>query len=282
MKLLFLKDYNLTPTDAKIIFNKNFPNIKINDKAVENYIYTKYREANKINKELLTNTEKIFHLKDNDNNEITETIKYKIDGLQEELIFIIISTQEMLNNLQNNLIDEFFMDATYSCVPPSIIKFKLLVLCGYESAENKICLLAFILIMNEKKETFENIFIYLKNRYKFNPTNFMCDFKLSQVQAIQKVFVRCNIHCCFFHYSQSIWRNFKKYQLCGKGTYDTNYELLLNLQILCFIKKDKMENFYDKIKKNLKKPNLILFFNILRGHGWVQKYQNHYGIFRMF
>jgi hypothetical protein len=35
----------------------------------------------------------------------------------------------------------------------------LLVLSGYESGENKTLLLAFILIMNEKKETFENIFI---------------------------------------------------------------------------------------------------------------------------
>jgi len=27
--------------------------------------------------------------------------------------------------------------------------------------------------MNEKKETFENIFIYLKNKYKFNPKIFI-------------------------------------------------------------------------------------------------------------
>ena len=50
----------------------------------------------------------------------------------------------MLNSLQNNLIEEFFMDATYSCVPPSINKFKLLVLCGYECEQNKICILEFI------------------------------------------------------------------------------------------------------------------------------------------
>ena len=101
----------------------------------------------------------------------------------------------------------------------------MLVLSGYESEENKTLLLAFILIMNEKKETFENIFIYLKNKYKLNPKNFMSDFRLSQVQSLKKVFVRCNIHFCFFHYSQSIWRNFKKYKLTGKGNYDTNYEL---------------------------------------------------------
>ena len=67
----------------------------------------------------------------------------------------------------------------------------------------------------------------------------LADFRLSQIKAIQKVFPRCNIHFFFFHISQSIWRNLKRYGLCGKGTYQTNYELLLNLQCLCFIKKKK-------------------------------------------
>ena len=145
-------------------------------------------------------------MKDENNNELTETINYKIDGKEEELKFVIICTTEMLNNIQNNLTDEFFMDTTYSCVPPSINNFKLIVLCGYEIEANKTSLCAFILIMNEKNETFENI----KNKYIFNPKNFMCDFRLSQVQAIKKVFSRYNIYCCFFHYIQIIWRNFKK------------------------------------------------------------------------
>ena len=66
----------------------------------------------------------------------------------------------MLNNIQNNLIEEFFMDTTYSCVPPSINNFKLLVLSGYESEENKTLLLAFILIMNEKMKHLK-IYLYI-------------------------------------------------------------------------------------------------------------------------
>jgi hypothetical protein len=38
MKLLFLNDFQLTPTDAKIIFHKKFPNINLNDKSLETYI----------------------------------------------------------------------------------------------------------------------------------------------------------------------------------------------------------------------------------------------------
>ena len=38
--------------------------------------------------------------------------------------FIIIAYNSMLDNLNNNMIDEYFMDTTYSCVPPNIHKFK--------------------------------------------------------------------------------------------------------------------------------------------------------------
>ena len=99
MKLLFLNDFQLTPTDAKITFHKKFPNINLNDKSLETYIYTKYREANKANKEKIVNNESLFHIKDNDNNELTETINYKIEGIDEEFKFIIIGTNERLNNV---------------------------------------------------------------------------------------------------------------------------------------------------------------------------------------
>ena len=64
----------------------------------------------------------------------------------------------MLKNLSNNLIEEFFMDCTYSAVPPSIYKYKLMVLCGYEKNIKKALLCCFILLINENIETFENIY----------------------------------------------------------------------------------------------------------------------------
>lgn len=53
--------------------------------------------------------------------------------------------------------------------------------------------------------------------------------------------------------------NFKKYKLTGKGTYEKNYELLFNIHIMCFIKKDKIENFYKK-KKNFKEEKYKNFY----------------------
>ena len=42
--------------------------------------------------------------------------------------------------------------------------------------------------MNEKKYIFDEVFKILKIKYKFNPNYMMCDFRISQIKAIQKFF----------------------------------------------------------------------------------------------
>lgn len=127
MKLIFIIInkilIKLKPIYAKIKFHKLFPNINISTKEYDNYIYGKYREARGINKEKIENTEKFFHLKDDEDKEISQTIDYEIkssDGEIENLKFVLIVNEEILLNFKNNLIEEYFIDATYSCVPPSI------------------------------------------------------------------------------------------------------------------------------------------------------------------
>ena len=67
--------------------------------------------------------------------------------------------------------------------------------------------------MNEKEYTFSFIFNYLKNEFSFSPRNFMADFAMGQINAIKSIFPECKIHSCFFHFSQAVWKNFKKYIL---------------------------------------------------------------------
>ena len=98
----------------------------------------------------------------------------------------------------------------------------------------------------------------------------MCDFRISQIKACKNIFSQTNIHCCFFHFSQSIWNHFKKYELCGEGKYLENTELLFNLQTLCFIKKDKIESFFSKIQKKYKNNKSIKFFNYFK-RTWLGK-----------
>ena len=73
---MFLNDILLKPLDAKINFTKKFPNIKLDDKSINNYIQTKYRESCYINDEKITNTKEIFQMKDDESNNITQTYTY--------------------------------------------------------------------------------------------------------------------------------------------------------------------------------------------------------------
>ena len=119
-----------------------------------------------------------------------------------------------------------------------------MVLCGFNTLLKKTVLCSFFLLTNEKEYTFKFIFKLLKEKYYFNPRNIMCDFSLGQINAVKYIFPLENIHCCFFHFSQAIWQNFKKNNLCGINSYEKNNELLFSIQIMCFIKRDKIQNFF--------------------------------------
>ena len=101
-----------------------------------------------------------------------------------------------------------------------------MILCGYNSQIKKTILSLFVLLSNEKEGTFKFLFSYLKDKYNFNPRNIMCDYSLGQIKAVKEIFQDTQIHCCFFHFSHAIWHRFKAYNLCGKGTYEKNSELL--------------------------------------------------------
>ena len=106
--------------------------------------------------------------------------------------------------------------------------------------------------MNDKEFTFYNLFKILLKDFKFKLKHLMFYFRVSQINAAKNIYPQTNNHYCFFQYSQAIWNNFKNYKLWGNGTYKDDSKLLFNLQLLYFIKKEKEENTFDKIKKNIK------------------------------
>ena len=77
----------------------------------------------------------------------------------------------------------------------------------------------------------------------------MSDFALGQINA-EKIFPNALYNGCFFHWSLCIWKKIKYYGLGGKGTYKINMSILFNLQILCFIPLNKVNNLFKKIKNN--------------------------------
>ena len=271
-KLMFLKDYTLDPTIAKSIFKNKFPNIDLSGADINTYITTKYKEAKAINNDKIINKEKIFKLLDEKGNVISKVYDFQNENNNKIQKYIIIGKESMFNNIKNNKISQFFMDCTYKCVNQSSPRFKLMVLTGFDPEEKKTKLCAFILINNEDESTFDNIFQNLKDNYSFRPRNIMCDFSKAQIKSIQKIFKYCKLHCCFFHFSQCIWNKFRKYNLCGKNAYNENSSLLFNIQILCFIKKKYLKNFYKKIKNKFNNAKYKNFFNYFERNWMGSKY----------
>ena len=71
---------------------------------------------------------------------------------------------------------------------------------------------------------------------------------------------------CFFHYSQSIVRKMKALKLLKKKLNKKSFCLLLNIQILSFLKEDIIDNYLKLLEKNrmiIKKRNYINIYIII-------------------
>ncbi len=66
-------------------------------------------------------------------------------------------------------------------------------------------------LMNNKTETsYIHFFNYLKTIGNWNPKCISVDFEHSSIAAIKSVFSDINIHGCWFHHSQCVWRHVQK------------------------------------------------------------------------
>jgi hypothetical protein len=64
----------------------------------------------------------------------------------------------------------------------------------------------YVLTINKKEETYFEVFKYIKNSIKFEPSTIVVDFEKSLFNGISKVFKNCKMSGCLFHFGQSIWR----------------------------------------------------------------------------
>ena len=254
--------FPVSAINAKLTFTNKFGIVLSNNLSkkiggIASYITIKEKDKRSIK-------EKILDLVDNNNNKISKEYSYTIkksDGSDTEKSFIVICNNNMLENIHKNSIRSFHFDCTYKCVPPTPNKYRLLVLSGYDNISKKTVLCCFILCEYEKSITFENIFKILKNEpYYFDPYYLMCDFAKGQIIDANKIFPNSLLNCCFFHFSQIIWRKFKFYGMTGKGNYEFNSTLLSNIQLLCFIKPEWVNYFFNKIRKKFEVNLLFIIF----------------------
>ena len=201
--------------------------------------------------------ELINNLQDKNNNKITYSYilesKYKKTKENNNFYIWFIISKEMIKRIQNNINSQFFCDTTYRCIPPTIKNYKLFIISSYDFLEKKIFICAYILIPNEKEETYTFIFDKLKKDFSFNPFIITLDHAKYISNAIKKIYPETIQVKCFFHFMQAINKNLKKYGLINKKNIKDNTELIFNIKLLCFVDPSLLEKFYKDIENEYKK-----------------------------
>ena len=128
---------------------------------------------------------------------------------------IIFGNKNRLNSISKNEYKEFFLDITFKIIPKCFRPYKLITLAALDEKNNRTVLLYFILFIYMDWITYLNIFKYLNELYKLNPSIIHTDYEKSLEIAIKKsdFFSEKIIHIkCFFHFFKSIREHLKKTQ----------------------------------------------------------------------
>lgn len=123
----------------------------------------------------------------------------------------------------------FFMDGTFKCCSKQFTQlYTIHADIGSNTEETNIIPVAFALLKNKTRQTYERLFRLLKGD-NWNPSSVTIDFEQAVISAIQNVFPTVELNGCHFHYTQCIWR---KVQEVGMVTeYKNNDEIRLHIRM---------------------------------------------------
>lgn len=185
---------------------------------------------------------------------------------------LLFSTEKSLNVLRNS--DHWFSDGTFSSCPN--LFGKLYTIHAVYSGE--IISLLYVLLPDKKEATYNKMFQALKFlKFDLCPKSFTTDFEKAAMNSIKNEFPSTEIHGCFFHFSQAVWRKIQNYGLTIKYIVDVNFALQVRKLIaLAFIPIDKVVNYFEVLwesdfymgNENMLTP-LITYFEITCIEFWT-------------
>ena len=202
-------------------------------------------------------------------------VKYQfIDKNNKNQEILIFSTNNMLKNLNNKNIEQYFMDGTYK-IFPNIGSFKsLITLLGYNRKDNTFAQCCYALVTDESENTLQKYLNLLKLNYDFIPKYITIDFSKAEENAIKEVYKNENVEIiyCLFHFVQCLWRKLNSLGLRKKEFIKLSKSLVFNIKILAFIKLEKVEESYNDIKNSnlYKNEKFTPFFKYL-DNNWIKK-----------
>jgi len=208
--------------------------------------------------------------------------KNKKESREEKVI--VLTTDLMKEKLFDEKINNYFIDITYKIIPKTFKRYKMMTITGTEKDTNITFICALILLKYEDKISFYKIFKYLNEIFSFNPKVVHIDFS----KALRSALLTENlfkskpiiIHC-FFHFVQNIVKNMKKNDLIKNKINKYSFEIIKNVEILCFLPKNSIESYSKFLKSNLKEKKEISFYNYLKKN-WIDKEYEYYNYYELF
>lgn len=114
--------------------------------------------------------------------------------------------------------------------------------------------LVYVLSSKKDAETFGTIFNEIKKlKPGLNPKHIMIDFEQATMREAGKAFPEAQIHGCFFHFSQCIWRKIQQCRLASKYSEDAEFAMEMRyFASLAFLPSEKVIESFSAIKGFMK------------------------------
>lgn len=109
--------------------------------------------------------------------------------------------------------------------------------------------LVYVLTTNKQQETYEEVFEVLKRLEPTrNPTDITVDFEMAVMNAIRKHFELAEIHGCYFHFGQNIWRKVQEVGLQSEYAKNADFALQIRLLIaLAYVPPESVFESYEEL-----------------------------------
>lgn len=106
-----------------------------------------------------------------------------------------------------------------------------------------------MLTCDRKGTTYDQIFEQLlKLEPELNPTDITLDFEMGAIKSLTKHFPNAEIHGCFFHLTQSVWRHIQSIGLQIPYTNDEDFAFEIRLLIsLAFVPEANVIEAYEQL-----------------------------------
>jgi hypothetical protein len=152
--------------------------------------------------------------------------------------------------------------------------------------------LLYVLLPGKTRDIYLRMFSLIKvaadsHNMTFNPNHFHIDFEKSVINALNISFSNPEIHGCFFHYTQAIWRKVQDLKLVSdfKGVPQVR-RTVRRVAALPFLPTDKIIQVFDLIKEQAPQDDSIKRFINYSRNTWVKEGSlfnkdiwNHHGNF---